>query len=453
MQITVIGMGHLGMVAASCLAREGHHVVGVDSDGPKIDLLSNGESVFYEPGLDVWLNEGLQSGNLRFSRTEEFPGNLGDVSVVATGTPASAGGEADLGQVRAALRWIRAMQTGNTTVVMKSTVPPGSGRSFIQRELAGPDIDYVSNPEFLREGKALHDWMYPDRIVVGSDGCSRRAVEIVRQMYASSDAPYLVTDTTSAETLKYASNAFLATRISFINEIAALCEKVGASIDDVSQGLAMDARTGQQIHAGIGYGGSCFPKDILALQFLAQAKGINLDLLESVSEVNARQRRLPLYRLRSRFPEGLSGVGVGVLGLAFKPGTNDIREAVSLDLIEALVSEGAEVSAFDPQANRAAREALSANIAFCDSPESVARGAQAVLLLTEWDEIVEADWPSIFRLMAAPRFLFDGRNALDAREMIELGFEYAGVGRGYPDRLTKGGNRLPHQSVSSLPTG
>ena len=213
----------------------------------------------------------------------------------------------------------------------------------------------------------------------------------------------------------------------------------------------MDARTGQQIHAGIGYGGSCFPKDILALQFLAQAKGINLDLLDSVSEVNSRQRRLPLDRLRCRFPEGLSGLCVGVLGLAFMPGTNDIREAASLDLIEALVSAGAKVSAFDPQANYAARKALPASVTFCDSPESVGRGAQAVLLLTEWDEIVQADWPGIFRLMAAPRFLFDGRNALDAREMVELGFEYAGIGRGHPDQLTKGGNLLPQRSVSYSP--
>ena len=259
MRITVIGMGHLGMVAASALAKEGHHVTGVDVSNCSIEGLKKGKVALYEPGLEAWLGEGLSGGHLRFLGTEEFSGDLGDVALVTTGIPASEGREADLGQVRSALHWIRNLQPRNTTIVMKSTVPPGSGSAFAQRELRGLDVPYVSNPEFLREGRALQDWMHPDRIVAGVDDGSRKAVGVLKNMYAGIEAPYLVTDITNAEMLKYASNAFLATRISFINEMAALCEEVGASIDAVSEGLAMDARKGQQIHAGVGYGGSCLP--------------------------------------------------------------------------------------------------------------------------------------------------------------------------------------------------
>ena len=446
MRITVIGMGHLGVVAASALAREGHKVTGVDVDRSRIEGLEKGKSGLYEPGLDAWLAEGLQAGDLRFLHPGDFSGYLGYVVVVATGTPASEGGQPDLSQVLSALDWIKAQQPGKTTIVMKSTVPPGSGKSFIQRELAGLDITYMSNPEFLREGNALHDWMHPDRIVVGVEGCSEGALEVMQKMHSRIDAPYLVTDTASAEMLKYASNAFLATRISFINEIAALCEEVGASIDTVSRGLAMDPRMGKQIHAGVGYGGSCLPKDVLALRYLAQARGIPADLLDSVAFVNARQRLLPLVRLRSKFPEGLAGVRVGVLGLAFKPATSDIRKAPAMDLIEVLVQEGADVAAFDPQAARNARETLPACVALCDSPESAASGAQALLLLTEWNEIVDIAWAKIAKKMRAPRYIFDGRNALNAETMVNSGFDYAGVGRGHPDHLAKGKISLPGNS-------
>ena len=435
MKITVIGMGHLGVVAAGGLAREGHHVTGLDTDGPKVEALKKGKSAIYEPGLDAWLAEGMRNGRLRFLHLEEFADALGEAAVIATGTPAGEGEAADLCQVVSALRWVRSRRPGNTAIVMKSTVPPGSGKVFAQRELKGLEVAYVSNPEFLREGKALHDWMYPDRIVVGTEGCSRTAAEIVRRMYPGIDSPYLVTDTASAEMLKYASNAFLAMRISFINEIAGLCEEVGASIDAVSRGLAMDARTGQQIHAGIGYGGSCFPKDILALLHLAQARGLQLDLLSSVASVNARQRLLPIARLRSRFAGSLAGLRIGVLGLAFKPGTSDLREAPSLDLIEALVAGGAEVKAFDPQANNVARGVLPSSVALVDSIEAAARGVQALLLLTEWTEIVDADWAEIAAHMRPPKFLLDGRNALDAEHMIGLGFDYMGVGRGQLQHL------------------
>ena len=451
MKITVVGLGHLGMVAACGLAQEGHQVTGLDVDYGRIVSLRNGSVPIYEPGLKEWLAEGMNRGRLRLFHLEEPSGDLGDVVLIATGTPPTEGGEADLCQVKTALNWIKSLEHQNPVVVMKSTVPPGSGQGFLRSELRGLNVAYVSNPEFLREGRALEDWKYPDRIVIGCSGCSRQAVGVIKEMYTGIEAPYLVTDITSAEMLKYASNAFLATRISFINEIASLCEEVGASIDTVSKGLAMDARTGQEIRAGIGYGGSCFPKDILALQYLAESKGLQLDLLRSVTSVNAHQRILPLARLHSRFCGDLVGVKVAVLGLAFKPGTNDIREAASLDLIESLVAQGAEVRAFDPQANKPARRVLPSCVDFVDSPESATWRTQALLLLTEWPEIVDADWAAIATQMRMPKFVFDGRNALDAEYMVNLGFEYAGVGRGQLNNLPIQDGRVFKDDLDRLP--
>ena len=248
-------------------------------------------------------------------------------------------------------------------------------------------------------------------------------------MHAGIDAPHLVTDITSAEMVKYASNAFLATRISFINEIALLCDRIGASIDAVSEGLAMDSRAGARIHAGVGYGGSCFPKDVRALDYLALTSGVSVDLLRSVINVNNRQRMLPLYALRQRFNGALNGVCVGVLGLAFKPETDDVRDAPALSLIRELVDEGVQVLAFDPQANDTARRQLPAAVCMTDSPVEAAEQAQAVILLTEWPQIVGAEWPCVAAAMRPPRLLFDGRNVLDADAMRKLGFEFVGVGR------------------------
>ena len=256
--------------------------------------------------------------------------------------------------------WIKARKPRGLVVVMKSTVPPGVGQRLLQTDLRGTGIRYASNPEFLREGWAVADWDAPDRIVIGAEPGDDHAVAVVKGMHAGIDAPHLVTDVTSAEMVKYASNAFLATRISFINEIALLCERIGASIDAVSEGLAMDTRAGARIYAGVGYGGSCFPKDVRALDYLALTSGVSVDLLRSVINVNNRQRMLPLYTLRQHFNGALSGVRVGVLGLAFKPETDDVRDAPSLSLIRELVAEGVEVLAFDPQANETARRQLPA---------------------------------------------------------------------------------------------
>ena len=430
MRITVLGLGHLGTVAAGGLASAGHDVTGLDNDHRKIEELKSGRVSIYEPGLQECLASCVDRGNLRFSRSDEYTGPIGEVALITTGTPASPGGDADLSQVRSALEWIKTRQPIDVSVVMKSTIPPGSGAQFLREDLVGTDAHYVSNPEFLREGRALRDWHFPDRIVVGTDGQSPQGVDAVKGMYSSIQAPMLVTDVTSAEMIKYASNAFLATRISFINEIASLCDAVGASIDEVSDGLAQDVRNGRKVHAGVGYGGSCFPKDIQALRYLAGAFGIDPHLLKAVAAVNDRQRALPVERLLSRFGGNLHGLGVGVLGLAFKPGTNDLRGAVSLDVINSLVELGALVRAYDPQASETARKLLPASVVIADTLEGAAEGADALLLLTEWPEFADANWEAMSARMRPPKFLFDGRNALDPARMARLGFEYTGVGRG-----------------------
>ena len=443
MKITVIGLGHVGTVAAAGLAAAGHRVLGVDVDAGRLDALGSGVAPFYEPGLAEQLADAVGQGRLRFRHPDRVDEDLGAVALIAVGTPPAPapGGGADLRQVAAALAWIKSRQTPNPlpnpppepVVVMKSTVPPGAGRRLAARELAGTGLRYVANPEFLREGRAVADWQSPDRIVIGIDPDDGAAAAVVEAMHAGIDAPRLVTDVTSAELIKYASNAFLATRISFINEIAALCDSVGASIDAVSEGLALDSRTGARIYAGVGYGGSCFPQDMRVLDRLARASGIDSGLLRSVIGANNRQRLLPLHALRQRFGGALSGLRVGVLGLAFKPGTDDVRDAPALDLIRALAEEGAAVRAFDPRAMAAAAPHLPAAggaVGLVDSVAAAAQDARALALLTEWDEIVASDWRAVAQSMLPPRFLFDGRNALDPGEMRDLGFDYRGVGRG-----------------------
>ena len=452
MKLTVIGLGYVGAVVASGLAAAGHAVLGIDIDRERLATLQAGKVPLYEPGLEARVADGVRSGRLRFLHRDDVAEPLGAAAVIAAGTPPTDSGGADLSQVKSAVDWIKSKAPRDLVVVMKSTVPPGVGQRLLQTDLRGTGIRYASNPEFLREGRAVADWDTPDRIVIGADpstyaqdsmnssfdlrsGGDDHAVAVVKSMHAGIDAPHLVTDVTSAEMVKYASNAFLATRISFINEIALLCDRIGASIDAVSEGLAMDARAGARIYAGVGYGGSCFPKDVRALDYLALTSGVNVDLLRSVINVNNRQRMLPLYTLRQRFNGALNGVRVGVLGLAFKPETDDVRDAPSLSLIRELVDEGVQVLAFDPQANDTARRQLpsfdlrSGAVRLTDSPVEAAEGAQAVVLLTEWPQIVRAEWPCIAAAMCPPRLLFDGRNALDPGAMRALGFEYVGVGR------------------------
>ena len=429
MRITVIGLGYVGAVAASGLANAGHQVLGVDIDRERVRSLFSGNVPIYEPGLESRIVSGMSAGNLRFCHPDDVCGSIGDIALIATGTPPRQSGAADLSQVRSALDWIKSKPHDDLLVVMKSTVPPGTGCRLLAEDLEGSRIRYASNPEFLREGHAVQDWDSPDRIVIGVEPGDHETVESVKRMHTSISAPFVVTDITSAEMTKYASNAFLATRISFINEIAALCDRVGASIDAVSEGLAMDPRTGSKIYAGVGYGGSCFPKDVRALDYLALTSGVNFELLRSVINVNNKQRLLPLYALRNRFGGAISGLKVGVLGLAFKPETDDVRDAPSLDLIRALIDEGVEVQAFDPRASQTAARELPSSTQIVEDPVEASAGAQALVLLTEWEEIVNTDWKDIARCMKPPRFVFDGRNCLSPQAMDMIGFEYHSVGR------------------------
>ena len=430
MKITVVGLGCVGAVAAAGLALAGHDVLAVDINLERVGALKGGQSWSYEPGLGRWVRSALQKGALRFLHCDEVREDLGDIALVAVGTPPTQGSDADLQQVRAAVSWIKSMYPEDLVIAMKSTVPPGSGLRIIEQELAGTGIRYVANPEFLREGQAVGDWESPDRIIIGAASNDVESVEVMNRMYAGIDAPIMATDITSAEMIKYASNAFLATRISFINEIAALCDSLGASIDDVSEGLAMDSRTGARIQAGVGYGGSCFPKDVETLGQLAQGSGANVNLLRSVINTNNRQRRAALRALLQRFPGAMAGLRVGVLGLAFKPGTDDVRDAPAIDLIRPLVAEGVSVRAFDPRAMEAARPKLPTSVQLVGSVLEASDRAQVLVLVTEWSDIVNSDWRAISGRMVPPRFIFDGRNALDPGEMDGLGFEYRGVGRG-----------------------
>ena len=430
MKISVVGLGYVGSVAAAALASARHQVLGIDVDAGRCKELASGKIPIYEPGLVELIDEGTTRGNLRFVHSEAVSESLGDAVVIATGTPSAESGAVDLRQVRSALAWIRSKNPEKAVIVMKSTVPPGTGTKLLATELRGTDLRYASNPEFLREGQAVDDWLFPDRIVVGVN--DEGAVSTVKAMYAGVDAPYVVTDITSAEMIKYASNAFLATKISFINEIAMLCDRLGATIDDVAKGVAMDPRMGSSfLRAGVGYGGSCFPKDIRALDQLALTNDHNFELLRSVIVVNNRQRLLPLYALRNRFGS-LAGVKISVLGLSFKPDTDDVRQAPALDLIDVLIEEGSIVAAYDPQAIESARRVLPPEVRLEEELAACVDGAQAIVVMTEWEQIVGADWARLAEISEPPRLLFDGRNALDPSDMRQLGFEYRGVGRGAP---------------------
>ena len=433
MKVTVIGMGNVGTVAAAGLAHFGHQVLATDVDLQKLKALRDGGYSGPEPELRERIATAMDIGNLRFLHSEEVAEELGEVALVAVGTPPGEGYSVQLEQVEKAIGWVRERAASGLVLAMKSTVPPGTGSRILERDLCGTDIGYAANPEFLRVGQAVRDWDSPDRIVIGTapgDICSQ---EIMRSLYDGIDSPVLATDTTTAEMTKYASNAFLATRISFINEIAAICETLGASIDDVSRGLALDCRTGARIFSGVGYGGPCLPKDIGALLNLARQSGDSPDLLQAVIGVNNRQWRLPLRALLRRFNGQLQGIRVAVLGLTFKPGTNDLTEAPAVELLHALVEEGALVTSFDPGVGDTTKWGLPSAVQM--EPEIVAATAraQAVVLMTEWNEIVNADWAAVSRVMASPRFIYDGRNALDPQTATALGFEYQGVGRGCLD--------------------
>jgi len=420
--ITVFGAGYVGLVTATCLARSGHSVTLLDTNGLRIEALNAGHSPIHEPGIESLLADGVRAGNLRFVLGSPEAIDLGDFQFVAVGTPVTHGGAADLRQVRAVVDTILASgQTGNT-VIMKSTVPPGTGAHFAAK-LAPRGIGYVSNPEFLREGTAIADWDDADRIVLGGDSA---AADKVAGLYDDSSSTIVRTSIATAELVKYASNAFLATKISFINEIAAVCDLVNADVVEVARAVGLDRRIGKAfLNAGIGYGGSCFPKDTQALSFLSSFNGYDFTLLKAVIEVNSRQRMLPVKALRDRLGD-LTGHRVAVLGMAFKPDTDDTRESPGIDIAYMLLAAGASVAGYDPLGLAQVNDP---QFSQCATISEAMAGTSAVIVATEWPQIVNADWHVLVSSMVEPRVVYDGRNALDGASIRKAGGCYVAVGR------------------------
>jgi len=417
--IGVIGVGWVGLVTAACFAEAGHPVVARDVVAEKVEALRRGETTIHEPGLDGLLVRNAERLTFTTDMSELLEGAR--VLFVCVDTPPTRSGDADLSRVRAVLRDL----PGNDHVlVMKSTVPAGTGES-IRRER--PGLTYVSCPEFLKEGTAVEDFMHPDRVVIGADPGDEEAGDAVARLYEPLGGEIVRTDVASAEMIKLASNAFLATKISFVNEIANVCEEVGADVSEVARGMGLDQRIGSAfLRAGIGYGGSCFPKDVSALKMLAGNSGYHFQLLGAVIEVNELQKRRVVGKLQKHLGS-LAGKRVALLGLAFKPDTDDMREASSLVLAARLQGEGATVAAYDPVAAEAARGLLD-GVDFRDSALEALDGADAAVLVTEWSEFRELDWAAAAERMARP-LLVDGRNFLEPATMLAAGFEYEGIGR------------------------
>jgi UDPglucose 6-dehydrogenase len=433
MRIAMIGTGYVGLVSGACIADFGHHVICVDKDPKKIEALERGEIPIFEPGLQDLVRTNVRDGRLSFTTATEESVRTADAVFIAVGTPSrSADGHADLSYVYDAAREIAGALDGFTVVITKSTVSVGSGDEVerIIRERR-PDVDFVvvSNPEFLREGAAIYDFKHPDRIVVGTD--DERAKKVMADIYrplSLNQAPIMYTGRRTAELIKYAANAFLATKITFINEIADLCEKVGADVQDVARGIGLDNRIGSKfLHAGPGFGGSCFPKDVRALIKTAQDQDVPLRILEAVASVNDTRKRAMARKVSAMFGGTLRGKTVAVLGLTFKPNTDDMREAPSLALITALQDMGAQVRAFDPVGMSQA-QALMKNVTFCENAYDCAEAADALVIATEWEQFRALDLERLRDLMACP-VVVDLRNVYRPEEMSRYGFAYACVGR------------------------
>ena len=439
MKITVIGTGYVGLVTGACLADVGNNVLCVDIDAGKIAILMSGGIPIYEPGLKEMVAGNVAAGRLRFTTDVAAGVEFGDIQIIAVGTPPGEDGSADLQYVVAAARNVGKLMTTSKIVMDKSTVPVGTAdkvRAAIAEELQkrGADIKFsvVSNPEFLKEGAAVEDFMRPDRIVIGAD--NDEAISAMRALYAPFQRNHdriMVMDVRSAELTKYAANAMLATRISFMNELALLAELLGADIESVRRGMGSDPRIGYHfLYPGIGYGGSCFPKDVQALQRTATTAGMSLKLLDAVERVNYAQKHVLTQKIVKRFGEDLSGRTFAIWGLAFKPNTDDMREAPSLVLIEDLLKRGAKIVAFDPVAIAEATHLLGGNpgVTFATNAMEALTGADALAIVTEWKNFRAPDFPAMKAALKAP-VVFDGRNLYEPDVMREQGFEYYPIGR------------------------
>ncbi len=433
MNATIIGTGYVGLVSGVCFADFGHNVICVDKDPEKINMLNAGEMPIFEPGLATLVKKNVEAGRLSFTTQTSAAVKNADAVFIAVGTPTRRGdGHADLSYVYAAAEEIAAEIEGFTVIVTKSTVPVGTGDEVEMRmRRVNPDADFtvVSNPEFLREGAAISDFKRPDRVVVGTD--EPRAIEVMKQLYRPlfiNETPILFTSRRTAELTKYAANAFLATKITFINEMADLCEKVGANVQDVSRGIGLDNRIGKKfLHAGPGYGGSCFPKDTLAIVKTAQDFGAPVKIIEAVEQVNKDRKRSMAARVIEACEGDVAGKVIGVLGLAFKPNTDDMRDSPSLDIISALQAAGAHIQAYDPEAMDEAKSLLE-NIDYKDNAYDTVDGADALVIITEWDQFRALDLERVKALLKTP-IIVDLRNVYVPNDMKDMGFAYSSIGR------------------------
>jgi UDPglucose 6-dehydrogenase len=426
-----VGTGYVGIVTAACFSDLGNRVIALDINEEKIEGLKRGEMPIYEPGLQELIERNVRSGRLTFTTSYSEGLDGSEFVFIAVGTPSGVDGEADLRYVASAAQSIAENMVESLIVVNKSTVPVGTGdwvADIIQRHQATPiPFSVVSCPEFLREGSAISDFMQPHRTVLGS--LEREAADMVAQLHLPLRAPIVITDLRTAEMIKYASNAFLATKISFINEIANICEALGADVKEVAAGMGYDSRIGPYfLDAGLGYGGSCFPKDVKALAYMAAEKGRHPQLLHAVMEINDDRRPMAICRIQEMLGS-LAGKKIGLLGLSFKPNTDDMRDAPAITLADVLLTEGAEVRAYDPVAMTIASPLLP-SVEMCEDPYTLAEGCDALMVVTDWNEFKQLDLNRIRDIMKNPA-IFDGRNIYDPHQLAELGFDYRGVGRGY----------------------
>jgi UDPglucose 6-dehydrogenase len=432
MNICIIGTGYVGLVTGACLAEFGMNLICVDNDRQKIDLLQQGKVSIHEPGLEDIVIKNMKEGRLRFSPNIEEGVASSLVIFIAVGTPSNDDGSADLRAVEEVAKEIARYMDGYKVVVVKSTVPVGTCRrlkQLIQEHQVRPSpFDIVSNPEFQREGSAIEDFMRPDRVTIGAE--SEQAIAIMKDIYSALyliETPFVITSLETAEMIKYAANAFLATKVTFINEIANLCERVGSDVYHVARAMGLDGRIGKKfLHPGPGYGGSCFPKDTRALSRIAHESGYAFKILDSVIEVNEEQKERMVNKIREKVGD-LRGKTIGVLGLSFKPSTNDIRESSSIVIIQRLLTMGAKVKAFDPAAMEETKAVLP-ELEYGEDAYDVAKGADALVLATEWNQFRRLDLQRIKGLLKSPTFI-DLRNVYDPDQMKRLGFDYCGVGR------------------------
>jgi len=432
MKITMIGTGYVGLTTGTCFANLGNTVICLDIDEKRISNLNKGVLPFYEPGLKEMVEQNTKEKRLVFTTDAKKAISESDIIFITVGTPSSDDGEADLKYVFSAADTIGKNMNSYKVIVDKSTVPVGTAdkvkATILKSQAKKVDFDVVSNPEFLREGQAINDFMMPDRVVIGAE--SENAKEVMVRLYKSIERtgkPIITCDVKSAELIKYASNAMLAARISFMNELSHLCEKVGADVKMVAKGMGYDTRIGPRfLQAGIGYGGSCFPKDVKAMAFTLKQYDCSAKLMDSIDEVNEMQKNYMAKKVESVIPQ-IKGKTIGIWGLAFKPRTDDMREAPSINIINSLLKKGAKIKAFDPIAKETAQKIFT-GIEYCEDPYETIRGCDALILCTEWDEFRELDKEKMKSLMKKP-LIFDGRNVYDPLEMRQAGFEYYSIGR------------------------